>query len=134
MSIRQSISKIAISTVALIALSSVAQAEFCSKYQQTHSNAGQCNNCFLNISSIANGHYYTVLASNGWSAELRSTHGDTSVASGVGKWRADVGHAYAGTKFTIDLEQQGSQLSMMMDGNANGQRQIIRARFRCIQR
>jgi hypothetical protein len=134
MSFRQTCLKIAIALAATVSLSGAAQAEFCSRYKQTWSNAGQCNNCFLRISSLAKGHYYTITASNGWGAEARSTHGDTSLASGVGSWRSDVGHAFAGTRFDIDFEQQGSQLSMVMDGNVNGQRQIIRARFQCIQR
>lgn len=135
MSFRQYLLKFAVASIAVFTLSNAAQAKFCKKYKQVQSNAGACGNCFIDVSSIGGkGHYYAIVASNGWIAEARSTHGDTSLASGTGKWKSNVGHAFAGTKFEIDLEQQGSQLSMTMDGNVNGQRQIIRAKFQCIQR
>jgi hypothetical protein len=131
MSIRQSISKIAISTVALIALSSVAQAEFCKKYQQTHSNAGQCNNCFITIRSLPSHQVYSAQSNNGWYAEMNWVEGDSSVASGGGHWL----QGPKDEKFQIDMEQQGSTLRMTMQMYKNNKRgHVIRAQFRCVKR
>ena len=112
-------------------LSVGAQAGFCSNYQQTWSNAGQCADCQLNIKTWAGEQAYSVFASNGWQAELNYVGGDSSVASGGGTWRNGLGHAYSGKNFDMDLSQQGQTLSMIMSTVINGQQQIIRAKFRC---
>ncbi|HAT87015.1 MAG TPA: hypothetical protein DCS30_14345 [Rhizobiales bacterium] len=116
--------------MAMASLSSTAQAEFCKKYKQTSSNAGQCNNCFVTIKSLRQIQAYGVKASNGWFAELQWVDGDSSVATGWGRW--------AGSKttegFELDLEQQGSTLRMTMQLVENRKRgQVVRAKFKCVQ-
>jgi hypothetical protein len=122
--------KLAFTSVALLALSNAAQAEFCSKYQQTHSNAGQCDNCYVTIGSLPSKQLYSVTGSNGWYAEMHWVEGDSSVASGGGLW---VG-APESDFFEMDLEQQGSEMFMTMQMYKNKQRDIlVKARFRCVQ-
>ncbi|MEO1204787.1 MAG: hypothetical protein AAFV45_00495 [Pseudomonadota bacterium] len=120
-----------VSLIGLAAISTGAHAGFCSSYEQTSSNAGHCPTCQLNVKSWPREQAYTVFASNGWQAELNYAGGDSSVAFGGGTWRQGLGHAYAGKSFDIDLSQQGRTLSMIMSTMMNGQRQVIRATFRC---
>lgn len=123
--------KFAVASLALLTLSSAAQAEFCSKYQQTQSNAGHCNNCFVTIRSFPGQQAYTAHSNNGWYAEMNWVEGDSSVASGGGLWKG----APKGEGFNIDLEQQGPTLRMTMQMYKNSQMgQVIRAQFRCVQR
>jgi hypothetical protein len=122
--------KLAFASVALLALSNTAQAEFCSKYKQTHSNAGQCDNCYVTIKSLPSQQLYSATGSNGWHSELNWVEGDSSVATGGGLW---VG-APESEFFQMDLEQQGSELFMTMQMYKNKQRDIlVKARLRCIK-
>ncbi|MEL7048288.1 MAG: hypothetical protein AAFO75_04870 [Pseudomonadota bacterium] len=120
------------SVIGFLLVSSGAQAGFCSTYQQTWSNAGQCPTCQLNIKHWPGEQAYTVFANNGWQAELNYVEGDSSVATGGGTWQKGLGHAYSGKNFDMDLSQQGQQLSMIMSTMVNGQQQVIRAEFRCM--
>jgi len=130
MKIRQKLSKIAVATLTLFSLSSAAHAEFCSKYQQTHSNAGQCDNCYVTIKSLPSQQLYSATGSNGWYSELNWVEGDSSVATGGGLWAG----APKSDFFEMDLEQQGSELFMTMQLYKNNQRDIlVKARFRCVQ-
>ncbi|MEP1930388.1 MAG: hypothetical protein ABJJ37_03825 [Roseibium sp.] len=65
MKILQSSLKIIVASGALITLSGAAQAEFCRKYQQTHSNAEQCNNCLITIKSAPSHQIYSATSNNG---------------------------------------------------------------------
>ncbi|MEP3436688.1 MAG: hypothetical protein ABJN75_07900 [Hoeflea sp.] len=122
--------KIIAASAALIALSGTAQAGFCQKYKQTRSNAGACANCFVLIRSFPEKQLYAVTGTNGWYAELVWVEGDDSVATGAGKWRDELG----GTPFELDLVQQGSELSMVMNDDPKRQQPPITAKFRCVQR
>lgn len=82
MNIRQACLKVAVASVALFTFSGGVQAEFCKKYKQTSSNAGQCNNCFVSIKSNPKHQVYGALGNNGWWAEMNWVEGDSSVASG----------------------------------------------------
>ncbi|MEP2762300.1 MAG: hypothetical protein ABJP66_24870 [Hyphomicrobiales bacterium] len=131
MKILQSSLKIIIASVALIALSGAAQAEFCRKYQQTQSNAGHCNNCFITIKSDPSHQIYSATSNNGWYAEMNWVEGDSSVAFGGGHWL----NGPKDEKFEIDMEQQGPTLRMTMQMYKNQKRgHVIRAQFRCVQR
>lgn len=130
MAFRQFGLKIIAVSAALIAFSGTAQAGFCQKYQQTRSNAGACANCFVLVRSLHEKQAYAVTGTNGWYAELFWVEGDDSVATGGGKWKAELG----GAPFDLDLVQQGSELSMVMNDDPNRQRPPIAAKFRCVQR
>ncbi len=115
---------------ALASFSNTAQAEFCKKYKQTSSNAGQCNNCFVTIKSEPSHQLYGAIGSNGWYAETHWVEGDNSIASGGGFWRG----APKNEKFEIDLEQQGSTLRMTMQMYKGSRRgALIKAKFVCVQ-
>jgi len=121
-----------ISAMATFALTIPAQAGFCGNYIQTASNAGHCATCKLRIADNPEIQKYFVTANNGWSAELTWNHGDSSTASGSGKWKANVGHVYANRKFDIDMNQQGRTLRMTMSTSINGNTNVIKARYKCL--
>ncbi|MEQ8824315.1 MAG: hypothetical protein RIC14_08065 [Filomicrobium sp.] len=117
--------------ICFVAFTNSAQATFCRSYEQTSSNAGDCPDCQLSIMNFPQEQAYAVHASNGWQAELNYVEGDSSVATGGGRWRKGLPHAYAGRDFDLDLTQQGKTLSMVMSTIIDGHRQVIRAEFRC---
>jgi len=127
---RQFSLKIIVISASLLALTQAAQAGFCQKYRQTRSNAGACANCFVLIRSFPEKQVYAVTGTNGWYAELFWVEGDDSVATGGGKWKAELG----GAPFDLDLVQQGSELSMVMNDDPKRQQPPITAKFRCVQR
>ncbi|WP_323769026.1 hypothetical protein, partial [Marinovum sp.] len=92
--------------------------------------AGACANCFVLIRSFPEKQVYAVTGTNGWYAELFWVEGDDSVATGGGKWKAELG----GAPFDLDLVQQGSELSMVMNDDPKRQQPPITAKFRCVQR
>jgi hypothetical protein len=118
---------------AMIGLQTVgAQAGICERYLQTWSNAGQCRDCQLRITANPKDQRHLVEASNGWKAELVFFNGQSPLAVGVGNWKSGLGHVYSGHHFSIVLMQRSSELAMVMGTKINGQRQIIRAKFRCL--
>jgi len=109
-----------------------AQASVCERYLQTWSNAGHCRDCQLRIAADPKEQRYLVEASNGWKAELAFLNGQRSLAAGAGNWKLGLGHVYSGHHFSIVLMQRSSELAMVMGIKVDGQRQIIRAKFRCL--
>lgn len=122
---------VAASASCLLAPSSQA-AGFCTQYAQTQSNAGQCDDCRLKIAVDSRSQSYAVEASNGWTAHLAFLNGDRSHAGGSGVWKSGVGHAYAGQTFLLVLSQERDALAMVMTTYVAGEKQVIRARFRCL--
>lgn len=109
-----------------------ARADICERYLQTWSNGGQCRDCQLRIAANPKEQRHIVEASNGWKAELFFLNGQKSLAVGAGNWKPGLGHVYSGHHFSIVLMQRSSELAMIMGTKINGQRQIIRAKFRCL--
>lgn len=109
-----------------------AQAGFCERYLQTWSNAGQCRDCQLRIAANPKEQRYLVEATNGWKAELAFLNGRSSLAVGAGSWKTGLGHLYSGHSFSILMTQRSSELAMVIGAQINGQSQIIRAKFRCL--
>lgn len=131
MRFRQLFYGFAVASVSFLAVSGAAHAEFCKKYKQTHSNAGQCDNCFVTINAHPQMQVYSAIGSNGWYVELGWVEGDSSVASGVGSWTG----APKSDFFEMDLEQQGDTMNMVMQMYKNKQPDLlVKARFRCVQR
>jgi len=125
------------STAAMVAAVSLAattaNAEwlgFCGNYQQVTSTAGDCLECRLIIADNPEIQFYGVESNTGWSAELTWVEGDESVAQGAGHW-GNVGGAYGGQNFDIDLVRQGDFLDMRMTHHAASLPGTIKARFVC---
>lgn len=119
-------------TFAMFAAEAQTQTGFCGRYIQTWSNAGQCADCRLRIAADPEARSYSVESSNGWNAELTFMNGHSSLAGGAGNWKSGLGHSYSGRNFEILLAQQHRELAMVMITEINGRRQVVRAKFRCL--
>ena len=81
-------------------------------WQQTSSNAGACPTCSITIKE--DGSLASLAASNGWSADLSWLDQGGTKAAGRGRWRRDVGGAYAGKAIDIGVRLAGDVLTLTM--------------------
>lgn len=99
------------------------------QWQQVVSNAGRCDRCRIAIKQ--QGPVLRVTSNNGWSAIVEADKGGASgTASGVGRWKSDLGNRYNQMSFTVRFTLTDGQLYMNMTvPMENGASNVIKAIF-----
>lgn len=90
-------------------------------WQQTSSNGGACPTCRISIKE--DGSLASLAANNGWSADLSWLDQGGTKAAGRGRWKRDVGGAYAGKAIDVGVLLAGDVLTLTMsvsDGSIPG--------------
>ncbi|MGB5901410.1 MAG: hypothetical protein WBF99_00440 [Xanthobacteraceae bacterium] len=97
-------------------------------WRQLESSAGQCPSCRITISGI--GRVLTVVASNGWTAEVTAdVENGLAAAHGEGRWNEMRASRLAGLPFAIHLTERGNLLHMTMQIMRAGRTWTVRAVF-----
>ena len=97
------------------------------RWQQTVSNAGQCDTCQITVQR--EGPILRVTSNNGWFAVIDDGKTKNSL-SGVGHWKPGYGGPYGGKPFSISFTLTSGQLYMHMAVPAdNGAAHLIKAIF-----
>lgn len=97
-------------------------------WRQLESNAGQCSSCRIAITGI--GRELTVIANNGWSAQVTSDVEDgLAAARGEGSWNGAATARLTGLPFSIHFVERGDRLHMTMRILRAGRVWTIRAAF-----
>ncbi|NEW89724.1 hypothetical protein DU475_20990 [Rhodopseudomonas sp. WA056] len=94
-------------------------------WQQIAGSAGNCPACRINLSGT--GDDITVIANNGWSAQVRERRlNGAPVAVGYGLWRVRDSR-FDGKQFDLVLELRGERLHMTMRIDAGRRAWVVRA-------
>jgi hypothetical protein len=95
-------------------------------WAQIESNAGACPGC--RISFDQGNASWAVTANNGWTARVSARpNGDTTKATGVGRWDSGLTGGFAGKPFEIDFAVMDQRLYMsMVVDMKNGSKRVIR--------
>ncbi len=97
-------------------------------WRQLESNAGQCSSCRIAIAGI--GRVLTVVANNGWSAQVTADVEDgLATARGEGSWNGAATARLMGLPFSIHFIERGDRLHMTMHILRAGRVWTIRAAF-----
>lgn len=98
------------------------------EWRQVESSAGQCPSCRITISGM--GRVLTVIASNGWTAQVSAdVENGLAAAHGEGQWSETGTGGLAGLPFAVHLTERGNRLHMTMQIMRAGRTWRIRAAF-----